>query len=131
MFFYIEISPDHKYADALSKFKILRLEIETGKIVEEIWFDTKEFKEMKKRFRDKEDSIEKLDHDFLTEVISQLNIFKGCDFSEATFLDKYEKEMLSKMGAICDFTEDKFIEGYQKKRIEDWIEIDELYSFYY
>lgn len=131
IFFYIEISPNHKYADALSKFKILRLEIETGKIVEEIWFDTKEFKEMKKRFREKKDSIEKLDSDFLTEVVSQLNIFKGCDFSEATFLDKYEKEMLSKMGTICDFTEDKFIEGRQKKNTEDWIEIDELCCYYY
>lgn len=86
---------------------------------------------MKKRYRDKEDSIEKLDSDFLTEVVSQLNIFKGCDFSEAIFLDKYEKEMLSKMGAICDFTEDKFIEKDRKKNIDEWVEIHEKSRYYY
>lgn len=86
---------------------------------------------MKKRYRDKEDSIEKLDHDFLTEVVSQLNIFKECDFRSATFLDKYEKEMLGKMGAICDFTEDKFIEGEQKEELDDYVKGCEEACEYY
>ncbi len=65
------------------------------------------------------------------EVISQLGIFSGCDFSGAVFLDKYEKEMLGKTGAICNFTEDKFIEDQKKENINNWIEVFEMLGDYY
>ncbi len=126
VFLCIEISPDGKYADALSYYEMLRFEVDTGKPLKSFWYDEKEFKAVRDRYRSKKDSIKDLDNDFLTEIISHLNIFKDCDFSGATFLDKYEKEMLNKTGAICDFTEDKFLEGWGKENVASWIEISEM-----
>ncbi len=125
-FSYVEMSPDGKYADALSLVEMLRFEIETGKLIKSFEFRDPEFKDVRNRYRQKKDTIKPLDKELLTKIVSCMNIFKGCDFSGATFLDKYEKEMLSKTGAICDLTEDKFIEGRQKENASDWIEISEM-----
>ena len=130
-FSYVEISPDSTYADALSLVEMLRFEIETVKLIKSFEFRDPEFKDVRNRYRQKKDTIKPLDKELLIKIVSCMNIFKGCNFSSATFLNKYEKEMLSKTGAICDFTEDKFIEGRQKENASDWIEISEMTGLIY
>lgn len=111
-FYYEEISDDGKYFKALSDDAVLIFEFETGKLIKtipSIEIDD-EYDQFARKYRKKSDSIEKLSADFLTEVVSQMDIFRECDFRGVMFWDIKEKEMLNKMGAYCDMEEDNFIE---------------------
>lgn len=112
-FDYIEISDDHKYVSILSGLKMIVFELETGKFVRKSGFDEKnkeEYEELYERYDKVRNSFKKLDSDFLEEVISQMDLFRGCDFRDVMFADKREKEMLHRMGALCDMEEDNFME---------------------
>ncbi len=128
---FMEISEDEKYISLLSTLLVNKFDIESGKFVGEFFWTDKEFKDLKKKFKEAKGSIKELDRDFLTEVISQIGIFKGCDFDGAIFMDKYEKEMLSKVGALCNFEENNFVSEDTKKIQEGWIDFFSSFGLMY
>lgn len=112
-FDYIEISDDHKYVSILSDFSMIVFELKTGKFVRKSGLDEKnkeEYEELYERYDKVRNSFKKLTPDFLEEVVSQMDLFRGCDFHDVMFADKREKEMLHKMGALCDMEEDNFMD---------------------
>lgn len=110
--YYEEISDDGKYFKALSDSSIMVFELETGKLIKKIPFMEidDEFCQFETKYRMKYNSIGKLSVDFLTEVVSQMDIFRECDFQGAMFWNTREKEMLNKMGANCDMEEDNYFD---------------------
>ena len=48
-------------------------------------------------------------------------IFKNCDFSEATFLDMETKEKINELGGIVDFEDDSFMDANFRELVLPWI----------
>ncbi len=119
----VEISHDQKYFDLLLCTVMIEFELETGKFVRKVGIgdkDEEEYLELSDRYinaRDS-DSIKPLDPVLLEEIVSQMDIFRECDFRDVLFADKREKEMLHKMGALCSMNEDNFMDenaGWEKE----------------
>ena len=101
MAYYVEISEDGKYVTMLSQFITLTFEIYTGKIINQS-NDREKIKKLKQRYEVFKNSMPDLDDDFLAKIVSELDIFCNCDFTNALFMQKSDCKMLRKMRAICD-----------------------------
>ena len=122
-FYRVEISNDQKYFDLLVGCEMIEFELETGKFVRKVRYgdeNEKELEELSNRDSKERDadSIKQLDTVLLEEIVSQMDIFRGCYFRDVLFADKTEKEMLHKMGAVCDMDDDNFMDenaGWEKE----------------
>ncbi len=123
VFYYVEISEDGKYATMLSGFMTLTFEIYTGKIINQS-NDREKIKKLKQRYEVFKNSMPDLDDDFLEEIVSELNIFCNCDFTNALFMQKSDCEMLRKAGAICDSDDNiKLTSDFLRELCLPWLKI--------
>lgn len=96
---YAEFLPDNKTAIVLSDDSLVKFDVKTGNVIECI-IDSDKVYNYNRKTPERED----LDESLLMEIVTQLDIFRNCDFrgAEFKFFESEYKEYLRKMGAIVD-----------------------------